>query len=114
MKGYTYHTYQLAMSESDVINVHNTIKLALTAGNNNPIVIYENEFTVKLILSEKDKEKTIMTILGNIITLYITLSEISTMLSGLYNRFENHNPDRVIMYQCAQDNNIWLEIFPLL
>lgn len=114
MKGCAYRTYQLAMTQTDVKDLHNTIKLMLTSGTNHPIILYDNEFTIELILSEKDKEKTIMTVSEKIITLNITLSEVSKMLSGLYNRFENHNPNRVIMYQCTQDNSILLEIFPLL
>ena len=114
MKGYTYSTFQLAMAQPDVQALHNTINLAHISGINHPIILYDNEFTVELILSEKHKEKTIMTVSENIITLNITLSEISTILSGLYNRFENHDPNRVIMYQCTQDNSVLLEIFPLL
>lgn len=114
MKGYTCRSYQLAMTKGDVDDLYNTINQAHSVNSNHPIIIYDDEFTVEFIISEKEKEKTTMTISENRITLKITLSEISTMLSNLCNRFENRNPDCAIMYSCTHDTKIWLEIFPLM
>jgi len=45
------------MTQTDVKDLHNTIKLMLTSGTNHPIILYDNEFTIELILSEKRQRK---------------------------------------------------------